>query len=211
MYASLGTRVDVAFALSQVSRFSANPGATHWEAVKRVIRYLNGTKGWSLTFQGDKSLTLQAYSDADFNTCPDTSKSNSGQVFLLAGAAVEWKSKKQPIVAQSTTEAEYVAMADATRNIMWLRELMEELGEPQEGPTVLKCDNMSAIALANDPVHHERTKHIRRRFHFIRDAIQEGTVKLEFCPTEDMLADGLTKPLPKARHNVLARALGLRP
>jgi hypothetical protein len=88
---------------------------------------------------------------------------------------------------------------------------MEELGEPQEGPTVLKVDNMSAIALANDPVHHERTKHIRRRFHLIREAITEGAIRLEYCPTKDMLADGLTKLLPKARHKELACALGLRP
>ncbi|NBX98326.1 hypothetical protein EBQ81_05715, partial [bacterium] len=211
MYASLGTRVDVAYALSQVSRFSSNPGVGHWEAVKRVIRYLNGTKEWSLTFHGATGLDLVAYSDADFSSCVDTSKSNSGQVLLVGGTAVEWKSKRQPIVAQSTTEAEYVAMADATKSIMWFRELMEELGEKQVGPTVLHVDNMSAMALANDPVHHERTKHIRRRFHFIREAIQEGEVRLEYCPTEAMLADGLTKALPKARHQELTRAMGLRP
>jgi len=116
MYASLATRVDVAFALSQVSRFSSNPGTEHWEAVKRVIRYLHTTKGWKLSFEGARGLDLVAYSDADFSSCPDTSKSNSGQALLVAGGVVDWKSKKQPIVAQSTTEAEYVAMADATKS-----------------------------------------------------------------------------------------------
>jgi len=102
-------------------------------------------------------------------------------------------------------------MAETAKTVMWFRELLAELGLPQEGPTLLHVDNQSAMALANDPVLHERTKHIKRRYHFTRAAIQERVLKLQYCPTEDQLADGLTKALTKERHMKLALALGLRP
>jgi len=128
LYASLCTRPDVAYAVGILSRFSACPGRQHWEALKRVIRYLLGTAGRGLQFDGSQGLRLVAYADADFSSCPDTSRSTSGQVLLLGGCAVEWKSKKQPIVAQSTTEAEYVALAEVAKGIVWMRGLLDELG-----------------------------------------------------------------------------------
>jgi hypothetical protein len=209
LYSALCTRVDVAYAISQLSRFSSNPAKVHWEALKKLIRYLKGTSSWGLTYTGAKGLTLEVYSDANFSSCPNTSKSTSGQVVMLAGGAVDWKAKRQPIVALSTTEAEYVAMAEAAKSVLWHRELLMELGVPPEGPTVLHCDNMSAIALAQDPVHHERTKHIRRRFHFIREVLAAKEAVLKYCPTEQMLADVLTKALPKKRLVQLLQGMGL--
>jgi len=94
MYAALCTRADMGFTMSQISRFSSAPGRVHWEAVKRAIRYLKGTAGWCLTYNGAKGTKLEAYSDSDFSACPDTSKSTSGQVIMLAGGAVDWKSTK---------------------------------------------------------------------------------------------------------------------
>jgi hypothetical protein len=208
MYAAMGTRPELAYTVGQVSRFSSNPGKQHWEATKRAIRYLKGTNGSKLTFSGSMGTQIVPYSDADFSSCPDTSKSTTGSVITLAGGAVSWKSKKQSIIAQSTTESEYVAVAEATKEVQWICGLLAELGFPQGVPT-LKVDNQSAIALANDPVLHERTKHIKRRYHFIREAVNNGDLKLEHCPTEEMLADVLTKPLGRDRHAKLAQALGV--
>ena len=121
---------------------------------------------------------------------------------------MEWHSKRQPIVTLSTTEAEYVAMAEAGKSLLWLRGLLEDMGFPQQGPTVLHCDNQSAIALVKDPVYHERTKHIRRRYHFIREVVDEGEAEVRFCPTQDQLADLLTKPVARAQLERLLQRMG---
>jgi hypothetical protein len=210
LYAALCTRPDVAYATGILSRFSGCPSRQHWEALKRVIRYLRGTAEQGLQFDKSQGLTLEAYSDADFSSCPDSRKSISGQALLLAGAAVDWKSKKQPIVAQSTTEAEYVAMAEAAKSVVWTRELLGELGVGGRQATVLYCDNESAVALALDPVHHERTKHIKRRFHFIREVVMRRELLLQFCPSEDQLADVFTKPLSRERFCRLSEQIGMR-
>jgi hypothetical protein len=208
MYASLGTRPDITYAVSILSKFAASPGLAHWNAVKRVFAYLAGTKDLWLTY-GDSAKELEGYVDAD-GSMNEERKAISGYAFLLDGGAVSWSSKKQEIIALSTTEAEYVAATHATKEALWLRSLIGELFGQFTGPTTLYEDNQGAIALTHDQQFHARTKHIDIRFHFIRWVIAEGKIKLIYCPTENMIADTLTKALPSAKVKHFATSLGLR-
>jgi hypothetical protein len=129
---------------------------------------------------------------------------------MINGGAVSWSSKQQAIVSLSTTESEYVASTEAAKEALWLRSMIAQLFTPLDAPTILFGDNQSAIALAKDHQYHARTKHIDIRFHFIRWVIEQGSIRLVYCPTEDMVADTLTKPLPSAKVKHFASALGLR-
>ena len=207
MYAAMGTRPDIAFATSTVAQFSDNPGWVHWEAVKRIFRYLQGTKELELVYGGERR-GLVGYVDADGAT-QDHRRAISGYVFMVDGGAVSWSSKKQELVTLSTTEAEYVAQTHAAKEAVWLRGLLTELFGPVNGPTTLFSDSKSAIALAQDGHYHARTKHIDIRYHFIRYIIDAGTIKLVYCSTDDMTADTLTKALPSVKAKHFASALGL--
>lgn len=207
MYAAMGTRPDIAFATSTVAQFSDNPGWAHWEAVKRIYRYLKGTRDLVLTYGGE-TRGLVGYVDAD-GASQDHRRAISGYVFMVDGGAVSWSSKKQELVTLSTAEAEYVAQTHAAKEAIWLRRLLTEIFKSIDTPTVLFSDSKSAIALANDGHYHARTKHIDIRYHFIRYIIEEGTIKLVYCPTDDMTADTLTKALPSVKAKHFAAALGL--
>ena len=207
MYAAMGTRPDIAFATSTVAQFSQNPGWVHWEAVKRIFRYLLGTQKLELVYGGERR-GLVGYVDAD-GASQDHRRAISGYVFLVDGGAVSWSSKKQELVTLSTTEAEYVAATHTAKEAMWLRRLIGELFKAIEEPTTLFSDSKSAIALAQDGHYHARTKHIDIRYHFICYIIDAGTIKLIYCPTDDMTADTLTKALPSVKAKHFATALGL--
>jgi hypothetical protein len=207
MYAAMGTRPDIAFATSTVAQYSENPGWKHWEAVKRIFRYLMGTKNLQLTYGGDER-GLVGYVDAD-GASQDHRRAISGYVFMVDGGAVSWSSKKQELVTLSTTEAEYVAATHAAKEAVWIRRLLTELFHSIDTPTTLFSDSQSAIALAHDGHYHARTKHIDIRYHFIRYIIEAGTIKLVYCPTNDMTADTLTKALPSVKAKHFANALGL--
>jgi hypothetical protein len=207
MYASLGTRPDITYAVQTVSRFSKNPGQPHWEAVKRIFRYLKGTKEFWLTYGGQQK-ELKGYADADGSMAEDR-HAISGYAFLLHGGAVSWAAKRQEIVSLSTTESEYVAVTHASKEALWLRSLISQLFDIALEPTTLFSDNQSAIALTKDHQYHPRTKHIDIRFHFIRWIIENGSLRLIYCPTEDMLADTLTKALPSPKVKHFAAELGL--
>ena len=130
---------------------------------------------------------------------------------MYTGGAISWRSHKQPIIAMSSTEAEYIAASDASREAIWLRYLLSELTSPLTRPTLLRCDNMSTIKLTSSTdVFHARTKHIDIRFHFIRWILEDKKIRLIYCPTEDMVADVLTKALPSPKVKHFASALGLR-
>ena len=133
----------------------------------------------------------------------DYRHSTSGNVFSLACGAVSWLSKKQATVALSTTEAEYVALSTATQEVIWLRRLLADMGEPLEGPTEIYEDNQGAISMAKSPVGHARTKHIDKRYHFVRERVQDRAIALKYIGTDEMIADILTKPLPKHRFEKL--------
>jgi hypothetical protein len=206
MYAMLCTRPDLAYAIQQLSQFNANPTNAHFQAAKRNFRYLHGSQTTGLTYCNDDiTKRIQAYSDADYAADGDR-KSISGYLFLLAGAPISWQAKKQTTVAHSTVESEYAAMAHAAKEMIWLQYLLKDLGMSKYAPTILFGDNQGAISLAKNPTHHAKTKHVDVQLHFIRDHIEKGTIKVEYCPTEDMLADLMTKGLARDRH---AKLLGL--
>lgn len=151
MYLMTGTRPDLAFAVGAVSQHMQKPGLQHWKAVKQILRYIQATKDWSLTYSGNDNNALIGYSDSDFAGCIDTARSTTGYVFTFAGAAITWSSKRQQSVAQSTSEAEYMGMSLACREATWIRALLDNLGHTQERPTLLYGDNQSCLALVKNP------------------------------------------------------------
>jgi hypothetical protein len=160
MYASVGTWPDIAFAVSTLAQFSENPGQVHWDAIKHIFRYLDGTKKLALTYRGNgKGWGLGGFSDAD-GASQEHQHAITGYAFLIDGGAVSWSSKKQELVTLSTTEAEYVASSQASREAVWLCRLIGKTFHPLKQPTPLYCDNQSAIALTQNDNYHARTKHI---------------------------------------------------
>ena len=212
MYLAQGTRPDIAFAVMKLAQQMQNPGPAHWEALKRVIRYLKHTRELWLVW-GDTRDGLQGFSDADWGSSTDFRHSVSGYVFTLGSGAISWSAKKQNVVALSSTEAEYIALAHATKEAFWLRYMFSDLVDSDvlNYPVLINCDNRSAIALAKDNTYHPRTKHIDIRFHFIREAVEDAKIKLAYCPTEDMPADLFTKALARPRLEHLQARFGLRP
>jgi len=208
MYLAVATHPDIAFAVSTVAQFSQDPGPEHWEAVKRIYRYLLGTKRLALTFGAGKQ-GLEGFTDAD-GASQEHCHVISGYVYILDGGAVSWASKKQELVTLSTTEAEYVAATHAAKEGIWLCRLVKEVFCPLVHPTPLHLDSQSAIALTKDGSYHAHTKHIDIRYHFIHFIVDNGSLRLLYCPTEDMVADTLTKALPSVKAKHFAASLGLR-
>ena len=212
MYAMLCTRLDVAHALSMTSRFQQDPGENHWTAVKNILKYLRRTRDYFLVYGGESELVVTGYTDAAFQTNADDCKSQSGYVFCLNGGAISWKSSKQDTVADSTTESEYIAASDAAKEVVWLRRFLSGLGVILSSldPVSLFCDNNGAIAQAKEPRSHQKSKHVLRRFHLIREIVNRGDVKVCKIAGEDNVADPLTKQLAKAKHDHHMRSFGLR-
>ena len=196
MYVMIATRPDIAFAVGMVSRYMANPGKKHWIAVKHILKYLKGTANKCLRF-GNSDASIVGYTDSDYGGCADTRRSTSGYVFLFAGGAISWRSCLQSCTSLSTTEAEYIAASDASKEAIWLARLVGDLGIQQV--PVLHSDSQSAIALAKNPVFHSKSKHIEVRYHFIRDILADKRLQLVKVHTDDNPADALTKSLASER------------
>lgn len=211
MYLMVGTRPDLAAAVGTLSQFAADPCPTHWQALKRVLRYLQATPTYGLQFSASNDGRLVGYSDADWAGDIESRRSTSGYVFMLNGGCISWRSKKQRTVALSSTEAEYMALSEAIQEAVWLKAFLCELGEvaSDQALTVYE-DNQGAIALAKNPEFHKRTKHIDIRYHFVREKVEDGQVCLQYCPTQDMLADIMTKPIPTVQFDVLRTKLGVQ-
>jgi hypothetical protein len=208
------TRPDVAFSVNKLSQFMHCPTTEHWTAVKRLLRYLNGTRHLGLFFSchskfhlhffSDGALDgphlggsqLHLFSDSDWGGDPDDRRSTGGYAVYLGSNLISWQSKKQPTIARSSTESEYKAVANATAEMMWLRSLLFELGFPLSQPADLWCDNVGAIYLTANPVFHARTKHIELDYHFVREQVQLNRLRVRHISGDDQLADILTKPLP---------------
>jgi hypothetical protein len=208
MYAMLATRPDLAQCIQQISQFSQKPTRTHEKAAKHALRYLNGTINEGITYNGNLGMKLECWSDANWGG-EEGRESVSGFVFTMAGGSVTYSSKKQGSVALSTTESEYMALLHALKEQIWLLRFLKEIGYNISDQNVIYCDNQSAIALAHNPEHHARTKHIDIQYHFVRNCVEDGTTRLEYCPTEDMAADGLTKGLGPERHRKLVKKMGM--
>lgn len=209
LYLSQATRPDIAFAVNDVSRFNANHGETHWSAVKRIFRYLRGTIDFKLTYKRSKNSDLHAYCDADWASDVDKRRSCTGFVTKMSGAAISWMSKRQPIVALSSTEAEYIAMSSAVGEIIWLKQLADEINANIVKRVPLHCDNQSTIKLAESDAFRPRTKHIDIRYHHLREKVDSGVINIVFTPTKLMAADSLTKAVTKEKHQFCAMQFGL--
>ena len=198
------TRPDIQCATNKLAAFTANPSIEHYTALKRILRYLAGTRDLGITYRksqedpNDDNL-FHGFADAAYANNDDL-KSTTGYVFLAVGGAITWKSKKQTVIALSSTEAEYVALSEASREAVWLNNLYEELGFPQKRPTIIKGDNDGSIILTQNPQFHQRSKHIAICHHYVRDLVKNKIVAIHTCRDPEQTADVLTKPLAKPKH-----------
>ncbi len=208
MYITTTTRPEIAFAVGQVSKFCQNPGAAHWNAVKRILSYLAGTINHGLCFGGG-SPTTAGYTDADYAGDKDNFRSTTGFIFMLHGGPVSWSSRRQTCTALSTTESEFVAACETSKEGVWLTRLMEDIRGEKSGPMPLYCDNEAAIRLVKNPEFHQRTKHIDVKYYFIRDQQENGTIDMQHISTTNQLADIFTKSLPRPRFLMLREMIGV--
>ena len=180
-------------------------------AVKRILRYQKETSDYMLCYQGKKDLRLIDYSDADWGGDINQSKSTSGYAFLLNDSVILWSSKKQSCVALSTIEAEYVACSIAMKDVVWLRSFLQhlEIVKTALEPVTIFYDNTVALAVAKDPKYHEKTKHIKKRYHYIKDAIIEKDMVLKHISTSNLVADSLTEPIARDIYVRHVRSLSL--
>lgn len=209
-FLAIVSRPDIAFAVSTVSRYLSNFNDNHWQAVKRIFKYLVGTSNVGIMYSsGGSESHLIGFSDADYARDLETRRSVSGYAFNMANGIVTWSSQRQKLVTLSTTEAEYVAAAAAAKEATWLRKLLSDIGYQSDIPTCLFVDNQSSIRLIKNPVFHKRTKHIDIRYHYIREQVENGEISVEYISTDLQRADIFTKPLPYERLHTLCESLGL--
>ena len=208
LYLALATRPDIQFAVSNIAKYNANPDQSHLSAAKRILCYLKKTRSLVLWYKQSEDKLI-GYSDADYARDVDDRHSTSGYVFLLGHGAISWYSSKQRGISTSTSEAEYVALSHAVKEAIFLRLLITEFEAVDYGPVLIKEDNQAALAIARNPVFYSKTKHIDVCYHFTREAIGNCQIELEYCPTKDMIADILTKPLTKTQFERCRAVLGL--
>uniref|UniRef100_A0A803MX03 Uncharacterized protein n=1 Tax=Chenopodium quinoa TaxID=63459 RepID=A0A803MX03_CHEQI len=185
------------------------PQAQHMTAVMRILRYLKGTSSTGIYFDKNDHLDLIAYTDVDWAGDRDGRKSTSGYFTLVGGNLVTWRSKKQKVVALSSAEAEFRGIAKGITEILWIRKLMSEIGFPQKTACKLFCDNKAAISISENPVQHDRTKHVEIDRYFIKDKLEDKIIKLPFVRSRDQLADILTKVVNSEAFDEALRKLGI--
>ena len=210
LYLAVCTRPDIAYAVSELSKFASNPGMEHWNGLKRVMQYLIGTTGLGPSYgHRPQGKELHGFADASYGRCMDSRRSRYGGVYLINNGPVDWKSKMTQIVALSSMEAEYIGACEFTRVGVWLRRCLDELGFIQDQATKLGCDNKSAITFANEAMIQNRSKHIDTRYHYIREKIADKSISIFYQPTNEMPADMLTKPLQVGPFNKCRTAMGI--
>jgi hypothetical protein len=213
------TRPDLSYAVNTLAQYQRNCTETDWKAMLRILRYVRGTVDYGLYYQSSEGTSIdaltnewhlpEAYADAS-HAQEEGRKSRSGYVIKMAGAAVSWTTKNQPVVAISSTEAESYALSEAVKDVLWTRHVFAEVGDKINGPTIIHQDNRSTIAIAENPIQHQRVKHMDVRVHFLRDHLAKNEIKLVWCSTVDMVADILTKALPTSTHTRMTQLLGIR-
>ena len=208
LYIMLGTRPDIAFAVTKLAQFSANPSDEHLKKALHVCRYLAGTKDYRLVYDGRKGEGINAMTDSDWGSDPTTRRSQTGYFVSLASGAFSWTSRAQKTIAHSSTEAEYMALSDCSRQCVWVHQLFGELGYKVK-PIQISGDNQGSIFIASNPVVDKRSKHVEIRFHYIRDVIARGLVEVTFIPGEENPADLLTKNLGRVKFEKFRSMYGL--
>jgi len=231
LHLAVNTRPDIAFAVSRLAQHTTKPTSECWAALKRLVRYLKGTRTKGIVYGLQPILTtsdedechIKGYTDSDWAGDTTTCKSTSGYLFTGNGGPIAWGSNKQPIVALSTCEAEYIAASDAAREATWLRNLLMEIDPPgapatslppnepvHVRPIPLAMDNQGAIALATLGSQNRRTRHINVRYHYIRQCVELGNIAPQYTPTTEMLADGLTKALDRLKFSIFVFLISVR-
>ncbi|GKU94149.1 hypothetical protein SLEP1_g7678 [Rubroshorea leprosula] len=203
------TRLDLCFAVNKLSQFMHQPTDAHWQAAKRVLRYLQGTRFHGVLLRPQSALSLHAYSNADWAGNRSTCVSTTGYLVFLGSNPISWRATKQKAVARSSTEAEYRALASAAFELVWIHNLLSELGVSGLGSPALFCDNIGATYLSLNPVLHSRMKHIAVDLHFVRDLVEKNVLHVSHISSHDQLADGLTKALSTARFSSLHSKIGV--
>ncbi|KXN87171.1 Copia protein, partial [Leucoagaricus sp. SymC.cos] len=195
---AMQTQLDIQFMVGQVAQFGGNPGIPHLQAAKHILRYLKGTLELKLVLdhRGGKAFDLVGWTDSNWAQDPDSRHSIRGFVFEIAGSLVSWSLKKQPTMAMSSVEAEYMASSNAMKEAIWLRTLLGELDYLQVAATIIHTDNQGCIALAHNPVNHSCTKHINIKHHFIHERVKHSEIELRYILMKEMLVDIFTKQVP---------------
>jgi hypothetical protein len=205
------TRPNIALAVGTVERFLENPKENHMKAIKRIMRYLKGTKDYGLWYKKGGTLDFKALTDADCIGSVDERKSTNGGVFFLSKRLVSWTSKKKNCISQSTTKAKYVAAAVNYSNVVWFEQLLVGMKVEIKDPMVILCDNTNAINISKNPVIHTKTKHIAIKYHFLRELVQDKEVRPEYVNTKEQIVDIFTKTLLKDTFLYLRDKLGVIP
>lgn len=208
LYVAQGTRPDISYIVNTLSRFNKEPRSEHWAAVKRVMRYLQGTKGYKLTYTKNGNADITGYCDADWASDARDRKSCTGYVFMFQGGAISWCSRKQQTVALSTAEAEYMAMASAAQEALWLRQLRAEFGRGTE-TLLVYSDNQSAIKLSANDCYLPRSKHIDIRYHFLKEHVINNQLKFCYVKGCENISDILTKATSQDKHAFCVTNMGL--
>lgn len=207
MYLAICTRPDILHSVCKLSQKNTEPHHEHMTAAKRILKYLKKTVDFKLKYQKTGEHVI-CYADSDWGGDTESRKSYTGYVFLLAGGAFSWESKKQPTVALSSTEAEYMALSSATKEAIYLQKLLGEIQLHCPEKIIINGDNQGALHLVKNPIFHNRTKHIDIKFHHIRDVYKNGNIDLKYCCSSENVADILTKNLSKENHLKFGKALG---
>jgi hypothetical protein len=203
------TRSDIAYAVQQICLHMHDPRESHLTAMKRILRYLQGTSGYGLLLRRLSSSDLIVYTDADWASCPDTRRSTSGYAVFLGDNLVSWLAKRQTVVSHSSTEAEYRAVANGVAEATLLRQLLHELQTPPSRCTLVYCDNISVVYLSTNLVQHQRTKHVDIDLHFVREKVAISQVCVLHVPTTSQFVDIFTKGLPSSVFNEFRSSLNI--
>jgi hypothetical protein len=209
-YATI-TRPDLIFVVNKASQFMAEPTESHWQLVQRILRYMQGTLSYGLTFRAWSTLSIHAYCDADWAGCPDDRRSTTSFAIYLGPNLISWSSKKQPTISHSSTETEYRNLAITTSKVLWISSLLHELHYPVSQTPTLWCDNLGVIFLASNSIFHARTKHIELDYHFVREKIVTHQLTMKFICSADQLGDLFTKSLARTRFLLLHDKLHVFP
>ncbi|CAK9816510.1 Retrovirus-related Pol polyprotein from transposon TNT 1-94 [Anthophora quadrimaculata] len=211
MFLALYTRPDILFAVTKLSQYNSNPGRKHWQQAKHILRYLSATKDYGIVYKTNIKPKFEIYCDADWACDPDDRHSFSGMVMLFGGNIVKWRTVKQKSLSTSTMEAEYVSLANGVKEAMWLNMFMSELGltDYVSDSLQINCDNRAAIDFAKNRMEKNRTKHIDIAYHIVRENLEKGLIHLTYVPSNENLADGMTKGLKKIVHDRYVKNIGM--
>ena len=210
MYAMVVTLPDISHTVGVINRFMHNPGRSHWNAVKHVFKYLAGTKDHNILFGLNSTSSIVDYTDSDFADCVDSRKSTTGYYFKFGNGAISWKLTLQECTTTSTTEAEYVVMSDAAKEALCLGRLAHTFQQvDSDSAPIVYSGSQGVVAFSKNPIHHNASKHINVRYHFVRDCVISGKIGLDKISKTDNVADGMTKCLSANRFWSLRQQMGV--